>query len=70
MYIRLESGGHPGCWCCILSFLFIYSFIYLAAFNLRCCTRAFSGCIEQGLLFVAVRGLLTAVVSLVAELGL
>ena len=31
---------------------------------------AFSICSEQGLLFVAVRGLLIAVASLVAELGL
>ena len=32
--------------------------------------RAFSSCGEQGLLFIAVRGLLTAVSSLVAEHGL
>ena len=50
---------------------FIY-FIYLslAALGLRCCTQAFSSCGEQGLLFVAVQGLLTAVASLVAEHGL
>ena len=34
------------------------------------CTRAFSSCGERGLLFVVVHGLLTAVASLVAELGL
>ena len=34
------------------------------------CTRAFSSCSEWGLLFVAVRGLLFAVASLVAEHGL
>ena len=38
--------------------------------GLCCCARAFSGCGEQGLLFVAVRGLLIAVASLVAENGL
>ena len=45
--------------------LFIY--LFLAALGLRCCTRAFSSCGERGLLFVVVRGLLIAVVSLVAE---
>ena len=49
-----------------------YKFIYLflAALGLCCCTRAFSSCGERGLLFVAMRGLLTAVASLVAEHGL
>ena len=48
--------------------LFIY--LFLAALGLRCYARAFSSCGEQGLLFVAVRGLLIAVASLVAEDGL
>ena len=39
----------------------------MAALGLRCCTWAFSSCGEQGLLFVAVRWLLIAVASLVAE---
>ena len=39
----------------------------MAALGLRCCARAFSSCDERGLLFVAVRGLLIAVASLVAE---
>ena len=58
-------------------FFFFYKFIYfilffkfLAVLGLRCCTRAFSSCGERGLLLVAVRGLLIAVVSLVAEHGL
>ena len=38
-----------------------------AALGLRCCAWAFSSCGEQGLLFVAVRGLLIAVASLAAE---
>ena len=42
----------------------------MAALGLCCCTRAFSSCGERGLLFVAVRGLLIAVASLVAEHGL
>ena len=49
-------------------FFKIYLFIYLlAVLGLRCCARAFSSCGEQGLLFVAVRGLLIVVASLVAE---
>ena len=51
-------------------FLKKFLFIYLAALGLCCCVRAFSSCGEQGLLFIAVRGLLTAVASLVAEHGL
>ena len=44
----------------------MYLFI-LAALGLRYCARAFSSCSERGLLFVAVRGLLIVVASLVAE---
>ena len=58
-----------------LSLLFIYLFnkfilfiyLFLAALGLCCCTWAFSGCGERGLLFVAVRRLLIVVASLVAE---
>ena len=53
--------------------LFIfYKFIYLfwATLGLRCCAWAFSSCGERGLLFIAVRGLLIAVASIVAEHGL
>ena len=42
----------------------------MAALGLRCCMGAFSSCGERGLLFIVVRGLLTAVASLVAEHGL
>ena len=53
-------------------FLFIYLFIYLcmAVLGLRFCARAFSSCGEWGALFIAVRGSLTVVASLVAEHGL
>ena len=44
-------------------------FFFLAALGLRCCMRAFSSCGEQGLLFLAVHGLI-AVASLVVEHGL
>ena len=51
----------------MLTLLFIYFFGYVGSSLLR---TGFSSCGERGLLFVAVRGLLTAVASLVAEHGL
>ena len=45
-------------------------YLFLAALGLRCCVQAFPICGKQGLLFVAVRRLLIAVASLVAEHGL
>ena len=62
----------------ILFYLFIFIFLkfilfiflFLAALGFRCCTRAFSSCSGWGLRFVAGRGLLIAVASLVAEHGL
>ena len=53
---------------CLFVCLFVY--LSLAVLGLRCCTRAFSSCSERELLFVAVRGLLIADASLVAEHGL
>ena len=54
--------------------LFLFSFfciyLFLAALGLRCCAWAFSSCSELALLFIAVRGLLIAVASLVVEHGL
>ena len=44
--------------------------LFLAVLGLHSCAQAFSSCGEQGLLFLAVRGLLIAVASLVAEHGL
>ena len=57
------------------SFFFLNKFIYFiylfwAVLGLCCCARAFSSCGEQGLLFVAARGLLIAMASLAAEHGL
>ena len=40
---------------------------FLAALGLCCCPWPFSSCSERGLLFVAVRGLLIAVASLIVE---
>ena len=54
-------------------FFFINLFIiylFLAVLGLHFCAWAFSSCGEWGLLFVAVRGLLTGVASLVVEHGL
>ena len=53
-------------------FFLIYLFIYLflAALGLHCCEQAFSSCSERGLLFIAVRGFLLVVASLLAEHGL
>ena len=54
-----------------LFFKKFYLFIlFLAALGLRCCPRAFSSYGERGLLFVAARGPLIAVASLVAQHGL
>ena len=47
--------------------VFVLIYLFLAALGLHCCTQALSSCGEQGLLFTAVRGLLIAVASLVAE---
>ena len=46
--------------CCFIYF----TYLFLAVLGLRCCARAFSSCREQGLFFIAVRGLLTEVTSL------
>ena len=42
----------------------------MAVLGLCCCAQSFSSCGKQGLLFVAVCGLLIAVASLVVEHGL
>ena len=50
----------------IFFILFYFIYLFLAALGLHCCTQAFSSCGERRLL-VAVRRLLLAVASLVAE---
>ena len=64
--------AHPGPSIPYLLEFFFFKFIYfiylfLAALGLRCCVRAFSSCVELGLLFLAVCGLLIVVASLVVE---
>ena len=53
----------------LLLFFIIYLFIhlFLVVLGLRFCARAFSSCGKQGPPFIAVRGPLTIVASLVAE---
>ena len=53
----------------IVVFFFFFN-LFLAVLGLHCCTWALSSCGEQGLLFVAIGGLLIVVASLVAERGL
>ena len=55
---------------CFFNKFTYFIYLFLAALGLHCCVRAFSSCGERGLLFLALRGLLTAVASLVAEHGL
>ena len=49
---------------CLLCFLNVYLLIFLSVPGLHCCAWAFSSCGKQGLLFVTVHGLHTAVISL------
>ena len=51
---------------CLLFYLFIY-LLFMAVLGLRFCARAFSSCGKWGPLFIAVRGSLIIVASLVAE---
>ena len=63
MRLNLLSGGFQK-----LNYYFLkFIYLFLAVLGLRCCARAFSSCGERGLLFVAMRRLLIAVASLVAE---
>ena len=64
--------GLPGKYLLFLFFnilfkIFIYFFLVLAVLGLWCFTQAFCSCSEQGLLFIAMCGLLIAVASLVVE---
>ena len=53
--------------CCLFFFFYKFIYLFLAVLGLRFCARAFSSCGEWGPLFIAVRGPLTIVASLVAE---
>jgi len=50
-----------------LFFFLIFTYLFLVALGLLAACGLFTSCSEEGLLLVAVSGLLTAVASLVAE---
>ena len=68
VYQNIKPGALPSFLFYFFKFIYVI-YLFLAVFSLRCCAWAFSSCGERGLLFVAVRGLLIAVVSLVVEHG-
>ena len=76
LLLHLLPGKQSTLYFCALFFFIrvfkkIYLFyLFLSALGLHCCAWPFISCGERGLLFVAVRGLLIAVPSLVAEHGL
>ena len=49
------------------NFIYLFIYLFLAVLGLHFCVNAFSSCGERGPLFIAVRGPLTIVASLVAE---
>ena len=51
----------------LLSFIYLFIYLFMAALGLHCCAQAFSSCGEWELLFIVVHGLLIAVASLVVE---
>ena len=50
-----------------LKFIYLFIYLFLAVLGLRFCARAFSSCGKRGPLFIALRGPLTIMASLVAE---
>ena len=52
---------------CLLLMNLFFIYLFLAVLGLRCCARVFSSCGERWLPFLAVRGLLIAVASLIVE---
>ena len=48
-------------------FIYLFTYLFMAVLGLHFCARAFSSCGKWGPLFIAVRGPLTIVASLVAE---
>ena len=62
-----KKGHHPQAAIAGIKFPLPWISFFWAVLDLCCCTRASSSCLERGLLFVAVCGLLIAVASPVAE---
>ena len=67
---KSEEAKNPDNSVASVFFFFLIYLFYFWLLGLHCCAWAFSSCRERGLLFVAVRRLLIAVASLVAEHGL
>ena len=51
------------------NFIYLFIYLFLTVLALCCCTRAFSGCGGQGLIFIAVHRILTEGASPVVEKG-
>ena len=69
--IKGPSGFDGLHWAKVTNHIHIFKiYLFLAVLGLRCCSQAFSSCGKQGLLFIAARGFLIAVASLVAVHGL
>ena len=68
---QASSKGNPKYLRCkqllIFVALFLFIYFFLAVLGLCFCARAFSSCGKRGPLFIAVRGPLTIVASLVVE---
>ena len=54
-------------WLCRVLFIYLFLYLFLAVLGLCCCAQVFSSCGKWGPLFIAVRGPLTIMASLVAE---
>ena len=68
--VENPTGGSPVLTLTLFFFFFLinlFIYLFLAVLGLRFCARASSSCSERGPLFIAVRGPLTVVASLVAE---
>ena len=71
VFFLAEGAKNRLLWAHRLNFIYVYVYmiyvfiLFLDALGLHCCVQAFSGSGELGLLFIAVRGLLIAVASLV-----
>ena len=63
----LDHQGSPQASVFFFKLINLFLYLFLAALGLSFCARAFSSCSKWGLLFIAVRGLLTIVASLVVE---
>ena len=71
--VRKQTSVPAQHWCPLILLItpwfsfFLNINLFLAVIGLCCCVQAFSSCSEQGLLFVVGQGLLTVLVSLVAQ---